>query len=74
MQLKARVAQVKRRTETIEERGKEPRQQTFEDVSLDFTGGDAFQGSAAGGIHFTIDNPAQLGKLSEGAAVTVTIT
>lgn len=74
MQLTARVSKVNRRTESIEERGKESRQQVFEDVSLDFTGGAPFQGSAAGGLHFTIDNPAALGKLSEGATVTVTIS
>jgi hypothetical protein len=38
------------------------------------TAGADFQGRAAGGLHFTVDHPAALGKFSEGATVTVTMS
>lgn len=74
MQLTMKVAKVVRRTETVEARGEAPTPQVFEDVSLDSIAGEPFLGSATGGMHFTVDNPALQGRLREGATVVVTLT
>ncbi len=74
MQITVKVAKVERRTAKIEERGKEPRDQVFEDVSIEFVSGSPFLGSAAGGVRLTIDNPAELGKLVEGSTHVLTIS
>lgn len=74
MKLLMKVSKVVKRTASIEERGKTPRQQSFEDVSLEPVSGDPWSQSPAGIFGFTIDNPTALGKYSEGQTVTVTLS
>lgn len=73
--VKFKVTKVTPRTETVEERGKEPQQKQFEDVTLEVVGGDLWAGSpAATPLGFTVDAADKIGHFREGDVFEVAFT